>query len=336
MKTNITMRDIAEKLGVSSVTVSKALNDKEGVSAELKVKIKQAAEEMGYRFNTLARSMKDGRSYNIGVVIPERFTGMVQSFYLNVYQSLSKSLEKKGYYGILQILSLYDEKAVTPPRIYLEHKVDGLIILGQISKEYIDMLNSVNIPVVCMDFYDEHANMDAVITDNFYGAYDITNYLLSKGHRQIGYVGNLYATSSIQDRYLGYYKSLLEHRIQLNQAFVLNDRDEEGKLIDINLPEQMPSAFVCNNDQVARLLINKLNSLGYLVPEDVSVVGFDNDVYATIGSPGLTTVAVNVEEMAMTAAQFMYEKLNDPTIKFGRVLVKGKVIYRESVSDVKN
>ncbi|MDA7027672.1 substrate-binding domain-containing protein [Bacillus sp. CLL-7-23] len=336
MKTNITMRDIAEKLGVSSVTVSKALNDKEGVSAELKVKIKQAAEEMGYRFNTLARSMKDGRSYNIGVVIPERFTGMVQSFYLNVYQSLSKSLEKKGYYGILQILSLHDEKALTPPRIYLEHKVDGLIILGQISKEYIDMLNSVHIPVVFMDFYDEHANMDAVITDNFYGAYDITNYLISKGHRQIGYVGNLYATSSIQDRYLGYYKSLLEHRIQLNQTYVLNDRDEEGKLVDINLPEQMPSAFVCNNDQVARLLINKLNTLGYRVPEDVSVVGFDNDVYATIGSPGLTTVAVNVEEMAMTAAQFMYEKLNDPTIRFGRVLVKGKVIYRESVSEVKN
>lgn len=88
-----------------------------------------------------------------------------------------------------------------PPRIYSEQKVDGLIILGQVSKEYIEMMQSVNIPVVFMDFYDEKTDMDAVITDNFYGAYDLTNYLISKGHKEIGYVGNLYATSSIQDRF---------------------------------------------------------------------------------------------------------------------------------------
>ncbi|MCY8928809.1 substrate-binding domain-containing protein [Bacillus inaquosorum] len=332
MKTNITMRDIAEKLGVSSVTVSKALNDKEGVSADLKLKIKQVAAEMGYRYNTSARAMKDGRSYNIGVTIPERFTGMTQSFYLNIYQSLSKSLEQKGYYGILHILSSIDEKTLVPPRIYSEQKVDGLIILGQVSKEYIEMMQSVNIPVVFMDFYDEKTDMDAVITDNFYGAYDLTNYLISKGHKEIGYVGNLYATSSIQDRFLGYYKSLLEHRLERNDNYILNDRNEEGKFVDIQLPNQMPTAFVCNCDQVARLLINKLVLNGYQVPEDVSVVGFDNDAYATIGFPELTTVAVNVEEMARTAVQFMYEKVNDPSKKFGRVQVKGRIIYRDSVS----
>ncbi|GLC89586.1 substrate-binding domain-containing protein [Lysinibacillus piscis] len=332
MKSNITMRDIAEKLGVSSVTVSKALNDKEGVSADLKLKIKKVAEEMGYRFNTVARAMKDGRSHNIGIIIPERFTGMTQSFYLNVYQSLSKSLEQKGYYGILHILSLNDEKSLVPPRIYLEQKVDGLIVLGQTNKAYIEMIQSVNIPVVFMDFYDEHTDMDSVTTDNFYGAYDLTNYLISKGHKEIAYVGNLYATSSIQDRFLGYYKSLLEHGLKRNDNYILNDRDEEGKYVDIELPDVIPSAFVCNCDQVARLLINKLIELGYQVPEDVSVVGFDNDVYATIGVPGLTTVAVDVEEMASIAVRFIDEKMKDFSKKFGRVQVKGRIIYRDSVS----
>ena len=332
MKNNITMRDIAEKLGVSSVTVSKALNDKEGVSTDLKLKIKQVAEEMGYRYNTVARAMKDGRSYNIGVISPERFTNMTQSFYLNVYQSLSKSLEQTGYYGILHILSSNDEKSLVPPRIYSEQRVDGLIILGQVSKGYIEMMQSVNIPVVFMDFYDEKADMDAVITDNFYGAYNLTNYLIGKGHKEIGYVGNLYATSSIQDRFLGYYKSLLEHRLERNDNYVLNDRNEEGEFIDIELPDPMPTAFVCNCDQAARLLINKLLSHGYQVPKDVSVVGFDNDTYATIGFPGLTTVAVDVEEMARTAVQFMHEKVNDPSKKFGRVQVRGRIIYRDSVS----
>ena len=89
MNKHITLRDIAERMGVSSVTVSKALNDKEGVSDELKERIKQLADEMGYRINKVAKSMKEGLTYNIGVVIPERFTGQTQSFYLKVYQQIS-------------------------------------------------------------------------------------------------------------------------------------------------------------------------------------------------------------------------------------------------------
>lgn len=335
MKTNITMRDIAEKLGVSSVTVSKALNDKEGVSADLKLKIKKVAEEMGYRYNAAARAIKDGRSYNIGVIIPERFTNATQSFYLNVYQGLSKTLDDKGYYGILHILGLDDEKKLVLPRIYTERKVDGLIVLGQINKSYIKLIQSIDIPVIFMDFYDENIEMDAVITDNFYAAYDLTNHLIQKGHRSIAYVGSLDATSSIQDRFLGYYKSLLEHRLKRKDEYILEDRDEQGKYCDIQLPKLMPSAFVCNCDQVARLLINKLTSLGYRVPEDISVVGFDNDVYATVGTPELTTAAVDIEGMASMAVQFMYEKLHDPSKKFGRVQVKGQIMYRDSVSEYK-
>lgn len=89
MSKKVTMKDIANKLGVSSVTISKALNDKEGVSEEMRCKIKAVAEEMGYRIHTAAKSMKDGLSYNVGVMIPERFTGLTQSFYLQVYQHAS-------------------------------------------------------------------------------------------------------------------------------------------------------------------------------------------------------------------------------------------------------
>lgn len=115
MKSNITMRDIANKLGVSSVTVSKALNDKEGVSEELKQKIKALAGEMGYRYNSAAKSIKDGLSKNIGVLIPERFTGMSHSFYLRVYQQISLLLDQYGYFGILNILSNEDEELLNFP-----------------------------------------------------------------------------------------------------------------------------------------------------------------------------------------------------------------------------
>jgi LacI family transcriptional regulator len=330
------MKDIANHLGVSSVTVSKALNDKEGVSEELREKIKSVAEEMGYRYNTMAKAMKEGLSYNIGVIIPERFTAISQSsFYLEFYQQISRALEKYGYYGILNILTSADEEQLNLPKIYYEKKVDGFIILGQINKGYIETIQNIDLPKVFLDFYDEHADIDSIITDNFYGAYEITNYLVNKGHKEIAFVGNLHSTSSIQDRFLGYYKSLLEHRIDLNNDYIINDRDERGKYIDMVLPEMLPSAFVCNCDQVAHILIEKLKANGHNVPEDCSVVGFDNDIYATITSPKLTTIAVDIEEMAKTAARFIIEKIKNNNKKFGRVSVKGNIVYRDSVKEIK-
>lgn len=159
-----------------------------------------------------------------------------------------------------------------------------------------------------LDFYDEHADIDSVVTDNFYGAYELTNYLIAQGHRDIAYAGNIYSTSSIQDRFLGYYKSLLEHRLPLRNEWVLSDRDDEGAFVEMELPQPLPTAFVCNCDQVAHNLVHKLIALGYRVPEDCSVVGFDNDVYATLIVPQLTTVGVDIEQMARTAIDSMMKK----------------------------
>lgn len=336
MKSNITMKDIANKLGVSSVTVSKALNDKEGVSDNLKLKIKKVAGEMGYRFNSAAKSIKDGLSYNIGVMIPQRFTGMNDSFYLRVYQEIAVQLDHYGYFGILNILSSDDEEELNFPRVYSENKVDGIIILGQISKKYIETVQNMDLPKLFLDFYDEHAMIDSIVTDNFYGAYELTNYLIQNGHRDIAYVGNVYSTSSIQDRFLGYYKSLLEHGLKFEDRLLLNDRDERGYYIDIELPDILPTAFVCNCDQVAYNLCERLTEAGYRIPEDCSVVGFDNDIYATLNSPPLTTVEVDIEQMARTAVKAIMEKVSNPNRRNGRVLVQGKIIYRNSVRNLSN
>ncbi|WP_411551561.1 substrate-binding domain-containing protein [Paenibacillus lautus] len=332
MNKNITMKDIAEQVGVSTVTVSKALNDKEGVSDELKARIKAIASEMGYRVNTVARSMREGLTYNIGVIIPERFTGPDQSFYLRVYQEISKGLEDYGYYGILHILSSSDEQALQLPRIYYDRKVDGFILLGQISKPYIEIMHAIEPPILFLDFYDDHSDIDAVVSDNFYGAYELTNYLIRQGHRKIAYVGSLHATSSIQDRFLGYYKSLLEHHIALRQDWVINDRNEHGNYLDIEIPDELPTAFVCNCDQVAYLVVQKLQGMGYRIPDDCSVVGFDNDIYATLTVPHLTTVEVNMKQLAQTSIQSILSKISTPDTKFGRIVVKGKIIYRSSVA----
>ncbi len=325
------MRDIADKLGISVVTVSKALSDKDGVGEELKRKIKDLASDMGYRLNVMAKAMKEGYSYNIGVIIAERFTGVTQSFYQQFHQHIVKSLEEYHYSAILHLLSAEDEEQFVMPWIYKEKKVDGFIILGNVHKNYIEMLQRADIPVVFLDFYTDQERMDTVITDNFYAMYEMTNSLINLGHRKIAFVGNLYSTSSIQDRFLGYYKSLLEHNLKLDERYIINDRDEKGRFIDIQLPSEMPTAFVCNCDRIAYELMVVLKEKGYKVPDDCSVVGFDNDIFSTLCEPKLTTVEVNMPEMARVAAKFLIKKVKNNSLSFGRVLIKGKIVHRNSV-----
>ncbi len=334
MKKGITMKDIADRLDISVVTVSKALSDKDGVSEELRSKITKMAEEMGYRLNTVARSMKDGYSYNIGIMVPERFVGNTQSFYPFFYQHISKLLEEYQYYSILQVLSAEDEDQLVLPRAYFEKKVDGLIVLGQISIEYIQTLQQADVPIVFLDFYDERVDVDSVVSDNFYASYEITSYLIKNGHKDIAFIGDIYATSSIQDRFLGYCKALLANKIRLEQDYVINDRDKDGRFIKIALPERMPTAFVCNNDELAYNFILHLKDKGYRVPEDISVVSFDNSIYSTVSTPQLTTMVVDVEEMSKTAIKFIINKIRKENKRYGRIFIKEKILYRDSVKNI--
>ncbi len=220
------------------------------------------------------------------------------------------------------------------PKAISENKADGVILLGQPSNEYIEYLSKENVPLVFLDFYTDKINTDVVVTDNFYAVYELTNYLINQGHSEIGFVGNVHTTSSIQDRFLGMYKSLLEHRLHFNDHYLINDRDDTGKFVNLELPNKLPTAFVCNCDRVGYLLIQKLNQKGVRVPEDCSVVGFDNDIYATLSDPSLTTVEVDIEEMAKVATKRMVEKLESDHVSngsYGRMLIKGSLVLRNSV-----
>lgn len=329
---NVTMKDIAAQLDISTVTVSKALSDREGVSTELREKIKSVAEEMGYRYNSLAKGMKEGKSYNIGVVIADRFVkDDVDAFYLKMYHNVVKALSKANYYGIMEIVSARAEKELLIPNIIADNKVDGVIILGQMSSEYLALIKKTSIPLVFLDFYDELLDVDSVIGDSFYGSYTLTNHVISRGHKEIGFVGNIFATSSILDRYLGYYKALITNKINLKEEWIVPDRGDDGEYIDFALPKKMPTAFVCNCDAVAYLFVKKLKKLGYKVPEDVSVVGFDNYIFASLSSPKITTVEVDVEMMAETTVGAVMRKILGDRRSMGRKVISGNLVIHDSV-----
>ena len=330
MAKSVTMRDIAAEIGVSTVTVSKALTGREGVSEEMRERIKQKAAEMGYRYNSVAKAMKEGENGSIGILVADRFVED-NSFYNKLYRNLVLKMNEAGYFGVLEILSQENEELLRLPNMINSSRIDGIVVMGQISEEYLAELKKTDIPQVLLDFYVECSGMESVISDGIHGSCCLTDYLIEMGHRDICFVGSIYATSSIMDRYIGFYKSMLQHGISCSAEKVIEDRDRNGKFIELALPDRMPTAFVCNCDQVAYLLVQRLKDMGYRVPEDVSVVGFDDYIYSTLSDPKLTTYRVNMEEMAKAAVSVVSKKLKNPGYAKGRTVVDGDIVIRDSV-----
>ena len=213
-KKKVRLSDIAKAFGISTVTVSKALSDKDGVGDELRQQIKETAEKMGYQIkkNTFTPSGAAATG-NIGILIPSRFFSPEVSYYWHIFNILSKELLSRCYYSIMELLSDEDEASYKIPRMVSDKKVDGLIILGQTGDAYLEALNKLYSNFILFDFYSTKLPFDSVSNDNYFCSYLMTNYVISQGHKKIRFVGNFGATTSISDRFMGFQKAMLENHI---------------------------------------------------------------------------------------------------------------------------
>lgn len=338
MAKTVKLADLAERLNVSTVTVSKALSNQKGVSEELREKIKELADEMGYVQPSTMRKMKQRENFYIGVVISERYVDKYGSFYWQIYQAITMHAGKKSSFTIMEVVSQEDEQNRTLPKMVLEKKIDGIIVVGRMEDAYLKELKGEDVlPVMYLDFYDRGYEFDAVISNSYYGAYLLTNYLFSMGHEKIAYVGTLLATESITDRYFGYAKSMMEHGVKIEPEWIIEDRNmDSGKLhgfVDWELPKNCPTAFVCNCDLTASEMIKKLREMGYSVPDDFSVVGFDNYLYPGLCDIGITTYEVDTSLMAKRAVNNLIKKMSDVNYKTGVTIIEGRLVYKDSVKE---
>ena len=329
---SVTMAAIAKEMGVSVVTVSKALSDQKGVSQKLKADILEKAKELGYELPGL----REKKTYTIGVILAQRYLDDFGSFYWRMYQEVVAWAGKRHLFVIYENITEEMAKKNLMPHMVTEKKIDGLLLIGNPGFEYSDFLEkNAGLPLVFLDFYNKRETVDCVISDGFYGSYLLTNYLLEKGHRKIGYVGTLYATDSITDRFLGYTKALLERGITPREDYIIPDRDVETGLRE-NYPEyrfpgDMPTALVCNCDFIANLVIRDLLRKGYQVPGEVSVVGFDNDPNPAFAELPLTTYEVDMGAMAGKAVNYLVKRMEGEVTNPGIHIVKGKLVEKDSV-----
>ena len=322
MSAKVTMQDIADKLGITKVSVSKALGNKPGVSEALRKTIVEAASQMGYVIQNQSEKK------NFLFIVPKRFFLETESFYSEIFYYLNKFCIENRHQLTPIVLNERTEAMAEWP-IYPD-SFDGIYLVGDIADGYVRMLAGRPVPTVAVDFYKPFLDVDYVLIDNFYLGYHATNFLIANGHKEIGFIGNINQTSSINDRYFGFQKALQNNGLRHELEWVFANNDPATGLYDIDIvfPKTLPTAFVCHCDMAAFFLTNSLKKIGKTVPDDVSLISFDNTELSSASD--LTSMDINRKEVAETAFYAM-ESINSTRRRY---YISTQLVKRASVRRV--
>lgn len=334
MAEKINMTRIAKRLGVSKNTVSLALRGMPGLSSNTRKLILDTAAELGYSYRTSCKSEEAARS--LCLVIPKSAQDSIDFFSL-IQMGIEDEAKKNKWNTILHYYDENDEEFQTPLCIK-DGMISGIITLGRVSEKIVLVLQSYQLPIITVDNYFDDLEIDCVLTDNHSGGYIATQYLLKNGHKKISFFGNIGASISYYDRYMGYRKALENHGINPDMVqscftgYEANTNEEAVHVMkDLKKEGKLPTSFVCRNDACAILLYKILKQLDIAIPEEVSVVGFDDISSAADVAPELTTMQVNKEWMGRMAVIKLIARLKERDGIPEKLLLSAILTERNSV-----
>ena len=325
MEKRTTIEQIAKKVGTSKITVSRALKGQDGVGVDLRKQIIQIAEDLGYEKKRLRTSAQK----QIAFLVPKRFFLLTDSFYHVIYYYLNTLCADNDSKLALFILEKdKEDKGILPIE---EEFYDGIIVGGEVCPKIIDSINEKSIPYVVIDNDSLDNFSDCIFMDNFRIGIELTDYLVKRGYKKIGFVGSYFQTSNITDRFLGYKKIQYYYHLQMNDSWIINNYNDktDSYLMDISLPKDLPEAFICQCDRAAYYFMESLKSQGINVPEQVALVSIDNTELASATEPPLTSVNIDKSLFASEALRLLNERIEGRT-EIARVCLDSKLIERES------
>jgi LacI family transcriptional regulator len=328
-----TIRDVAEKAGVSVSTVSHVINETRFVSEGTRARVLAAMEELSYKPNRLARSLrrKDKATHTLGLLIPDS----TNPFFAEVLRGIEDASFDAGYSVILCNSDDDPDKELNYLNVLLSKQVDGIVLVSAgTHKSSLELLSRRNGKVVMVDREIEGADLDSVVVDNEEGGYAAVQYLLDLGHQRIGCITGPSPLTPSAGRSQGYHQALQQVGIPLDDALVVagDFRPQSGytgakKLL---APPSPPTAIFACNDMMAVGAMRAINEAGLRVPADISVIGFDDIALASFTIPPLTTVAQPSYEMGMLAAEVLLQRLQDPNSSPRRERLSPSLVIRNS------
>lgn len=325
----ITIKEVAKEAGVAISTVSNAMNGSNLVNDETKAKILAVAEKLNYIPNLNGRFLKSGKTKTIGFI-----TSSVRGQYFYVLaDAMNRECDRLGY--TLNIIVTRDKNVIM--NNILGKSFDGIFIFEgeRIGDLELDMMDKNNIKTILLDRRYERNNIGSVVFNSYKAGYETTKYLINLGHKCIYFIEGAEDVYDSCERKRGYIDALKEYHIEFHDSYVINGLFEELMTYNAIITllrihqQKLPGAFIAGNDLSAIGCINALKALGYKVPEDVSVIGFDDIEIAKYFIPSLTTVRNPIDMQGTTAVQLMYKMMNEN--QNGKVeIINGELIQRNS------
>lgn len=353
MVKKVTMQQIADQLGVSKFVVSKALSGKGGVSESTRERVIQAASQLGYftqprgygqtrKQQPEASPTVSGRQ-SVLVLMPNvRFQTPESLYWGRILNGVTETLENSGF----GVVILSDQRLDAVTSILNPDGFLGLIGIGQISTPLLLEVHRIGLPTVLVDHEDPLIPADTVFAGNVDASMRLTNHLIGCGHRNLHFIGSTRFSSSFRDRWNGFRNALEEHGLPvqdatdpMNTLSGVDGADYEQELqrwlVKRRKQRTLPTAIVCANDDVALVVLRNLEPLGIRVPEDISLVGFDNihESGSPSSLPALTTVHVPKEAMGRRAALRLLERTRDPQAPLEKILIVSELVLRGSVRE---
>lgn len=324
--------DVAKQAGVSVVTVSRVINGVKTVRTSSKEKVFRAIEDLGYQPSAAARTLAKGRTNVIGMLVP----GLMDPFLMGVVKSADRALQREGMFLALSILEEEKAPAEWGNFLFQEDRVDGILLLTPVNERAcVEQLKLKQIPFVIIDNQLYPYTELSVVVDNYFGGYEAGKAFIETGHKQIAHIGGPEDIQSANERCSGFLKALEEVG---SEPFGLT-RGEFSVEAGIRFVEEaisrgtLPDAIFAADDYIAFGVIDALRKAGFSVPEDVSVIGFDDHPFCSSLRPRLTTFAQPAEKLGETAVAVLMQRIRGEAKRHTVTKMLPKLIWRDSVKE---
>ncbi|WP_034551064.1 LacI family DNA-binding transcriptional regulator [Carnobacterium funditum] len=330
----VTIRDVALKAQTSIATVSRVINNKPGFSEETKQKVQQAMKELDYETNEIARSLITNKTNTIGVIVPN-IASMLTHDLLNGIENLSQS---RKYSIIVCYTYSNQERTMEYLKTLKEKRVDGIIFTSEnLTDENIKYIKKINIPIVLLSTFSEKYKLPFVKVDDYQASYAAVEYLIGKGHKNIGMLsGDPNDKISGEPRIRGYKEALKDHHLFYNEERIIvgnNFSFEDGRSNVVTLLENFPemTAIFSASDEMAAGAIATAHEKKINIPEELSIIGYDNILVSQMVYPPLTTIEQPLYDMGYTAAEMLFHQIDEKELINKEVYLPFKIIERKSV-----
>ena len=334
-----TLQTIADIINVSRSTVSRVLNNKwerSGISRVTADKITVLAKDLNYLKNDTARSLREKKTFTIGVIVRD----ITNPFYSHIIKFVERALYAKGYTIIICNTGYDLDRESSLINSLISRRVDG-IILSPIQKsiENISIIKFRNVPLVLFDCNIDEMKADYVLVDNEAGTMKAIEYLISQGHKEIGYIGGNSYDSNNRLRYAGYRKSMQLASLSIHKNYVKHGRytfkHGYDSATEILRSKNVPTAFFTANNRIMLGACKGIMDCGLQIPDDISIIGFDDFETATMLPNPLTVIRQPVQEMALNAVSLLLSRVDKTNnIPYVTSLLKTELVIRNSTKDI--